>query len=473
MIMNMHENDALVLADEDDEEKDSSLDYWKVMIVDDEKEVHEVTQLALEGLVFQEKTIAFLSAYSAEEAKSLLKAHSDVALIFLDVVMEENDSGLKLVKYIRESLQNRFVRIILRTGQPGEAPEGSVIINYDINDYKLKLELTQNKLFAATISGLRCYRDLIILESNKVALKKMNEQLQHEIAERKKKEKELIAFNEASERFVPRQFLSMLGKQSVIEIQLGDQVEKEMSVLFSDIREFTFLSEEMTPQDNFNFINGYLSRMVPIIDKHQGVIDKYIGDAIMALFPNNADTAVQAALAMIKTLDEYNCSRGRPGRPVIKIGIGINTGKLMLGMVGGQNRMAGTVIADAVNLASRVENMTKMYDAALLISENTYSRLKEPSRYVIRPIGKIKVKGKLKAVMIYEICDSDPPNIIDLKKKTLAFLQDGLIHYSSKEFSLAKQCFKQMLKVYADDKVAQFYLKCCEQGKVDVLEFSI
>jgi CheY-like chemotaxis protein len=144
---------------------------WKVMIVDDEQEIHDVTQLALMDFTFHGKPLTFISAHSGEEAKSLLKAHPDTALVFLDVVMEENDSGLQVAKYIRETLQNALIRIILRTGQPGEAPEKDVIVNYDINDYKLKVELTQRKLFVTVVAGLRGYYDLMTIEINKISLK--------------------------------------------------------------------------------------------------------------------------------------------------------------------------------------------------------------------------------------------------------------------------------------------------------------
>ena len=144
---------------------------WKVVIIDDDPEVHEVTQFALQDFTFCNKPLTFLSAYSGQEAQGLLENHPDAAVIFLDVVMEENNSGLKIVKYIRETLQNYLVRIILRTGQPGEAPEEKIIVDYDINDYKLKTDLTQRKLFVTMIAALRAYYDLITLEINKLALK--------------------------------------------------------------------------------------------------------------------------------------------------------------------------------------------------------------------------------------------------------------------------------------------------------------
>ncbi|MFN6465735.1 MAG: ATP-binding protein [Nostoc sp. DedVER02] len=143
---------------------------WKIMIVDDDAEVHQGTKLALRGFTFEGKPLTFLSAFSGTEAKKLIAIHPDTAFILLDVVMETNDAGLMVVKYIREELKNQIVRVILRTGQPGDAPEESVILNYDINDYKLKVELTRQKLITSAIAALRSYRDLITIEKQTAQL---------------------------------------------------------------------------------------------------------------------------------------------------------------------------------------------------------------------------------------------------------------------------------------------------------------
>jgi len=237
-----------------------------------------------------------------------------------------------------------------------------------------------------------------------------------DITERKKAETERIRFtdqlfqiNKAYERFLPSQFLQLLEKSSILDVQLGDRVQLEMSVLFSDIRDFTTISEKMTPEENFQFINAYLSRMESAIIENNGFIDKYIGDAIMALFSGNPDNAVNASIVMLHQLQIYNQERVNSGEAPIKIGIGINTGNLMLGTVGGQNRMDTTVISDAVNLASRVEGLTKTYGVALLITQQTFNKLANPSNYAIRMIAKISVKGKVNLSTIYEIFDADIP----------------------------------------------------------------
>ena len=175
------DDDFLVFEEEeiDDVTENTALEKaWKIIIVDDEPTVHQVTKLALKNLVFENKPLTFISGFSTQEAKELMTAHSDAALILLDVVMDVNDAGLQVVEYIREELQNKRVRIILRTGQPGEAPEESVIINYDINDYKLKVELTRQKLLTTTIAALRSYRDFTIIEEQSIKLTQTLETLQ-------------------------------------------------------------------------------------------------------------------------------------------------------------------------------------------------------------------------------------------------------------------------------------------------------
>jgi response regulator RpfG family c-di-GMP phosphodiesterase len=146
---------------------------WKVLIVDDEPEIHAVTKLALGDFVFQEKDLEFISAFDGEEAKRMFREHDDIAVVLLDVVMETDDAGLQVAEYIRNEMHNHFTRIILRTGQPGQAPEREVIINYDINDYKSKTELTAQKLFTVVISALRSYRDIIVIEENRQGLEKI------------------------------------------------------------------------------------------------------------------------------------------------------------------------------------------------------------------------------------------------------------------------------------------------------------
>ena len=209
-------------------------------------------------------------------------------------------------------------------------------------------------------------------------------------------------------------------------------------------------------------IADILGKMEPIIGKHSGFIDKYIGDAIMALFPTNADDAIQGAIAMLKTLNNYNLERKSNGYKKIKIGIGLNTGKLMLGTVGGKNRMDSTVISDAVNLASRVEGLTQRYDAPLLITMQTYEKLKKPNKYKIRLIDAIKVKGKSEDVTVYEVFDNDSSENQKLKIKSQSKFKQGFMSFQLQKFKDAKLFFENVLKINPNDKAAQIYLKRCQ-----------
>lgn len=143
---------------------------WKVLVVDDDPEIHSVTSLVLDSITYNDRGVELISAYSAEEATAVMRGRQDIAVALLDVVMETEDAGLRLTRIIREELGNTQVRIILRTGQPGQAPERDVIVNYDINDYKAKTELTAQKLFTATIAALRAYEDIVTIERSKRGL---------------------------------------------------------------------------------------------------------------------------------------------------------------------------------------------------------------------------------------------------------------------------------------------------------------
>ena len=270
--------------------------------------------------------------------------------------------------------------------------------------------------------------------------------------------------NEAYSRFVPNQFLEFLGKENFVDIQLGDQVQKEMTVMFSDIRGFTELSEDMTPKENFDFINHYLGYMEPIIRKNNGFIDKFIGDSIMALFHEKVDYAIDAAIEMRHSLNLFNLELIEQGKPTIDSGIGIHTGNLMLGVVGGEGRMDGTVISDAVNLASRLEGLTKIYRTSIIISEDTLIKLEDPAKYNFRFLDIARVKGKKEAVYVFEIFDGEPEEVKSLKIETKSLFGTGIDHYKNKRFEEALNVFSEIVKINQRDSVAAFYVNRCKNN---------
>ncbi len=442
------DDDEVIFADEDPElllaSTDSTSareeDNWKILLVDDEAEIHQVTKLALQDFVFDGRALTFLSAYSAAEASALVREHADIALILLDVVMETDNAGLDVVKFIRDVLKNHSVRIILRTGQPGQVPEDVVIVNYDINDYKTKTELTTQKLFTATVTALRAFRALVAIEASKQELEK-------------------IAI--ASARFVPREFLKFLQKESIVDAFLGDSVQADMTIMFADIRSFTSMSETLSLKENFDFINAYFSRVGPVIRQHRGFVDKYIGDAVMALFPQAAADAVRAAIAMQHQITLWNEERQQKSEAPVSVGIGLHTGSLMLGTVGEMERMESTVISDAVNLASRLEGIAKLFGAGIVISEQTLNQLDDRQKYQNRFLGRVKVKGKQTPVAVFDVYEGDPPSLRELKTKTLADFEQGVALYCQEQFAEALARFEQVLQVNEQDAAACFYRERC------------
>lgn len=264
-------------------------------------------------------------------------------------------------------------------------------------------------------------------------------------------------------RFIPREFLDELEKAGVVDLKLGDHVRREMTIFFSDIRSFTSLSERLTPEENFRFVNSYLARMVPVIKERGGFVDKYIGDAIMALFPgpSAADDAVAAAVEMQRRVIEYNRHRANSGYAPIAMGVGIHTGDLMLGVVGVDERMENTVVSDSVNLASRLQAIAKAFNLGIVISEQCFKTLSDPGSYHYRFFGKVRVMGKAAPVSIFEILDGLDPALFDRKMRANTFFEQGMLSYYGKDFVDAMFHFRKALELVPEDGAVRFYLETC------------
>jgi len=230
-------------------------------------------------------------------------------------------------------------------------------------------------------------------------------------------------------------------------------------VLFADMRSFTALSENMTPPENFAFINTYLGKVSPAIRRNNGFIDKYIGDAVMALFPRSSSDGVRAAIDMQKEVNIYNQQRQKNGLFPIAIGIGLHAGNLMLGTIGERERMESTVIADAVNLASRLEGLTKVYGAGIIVSGAIIERLDDPKKYNYRFVDRVTVKGKRNAVSVFEVYDTETEQSIVLKQQTAEVFQEALNFYYQQKFVVAQKVFQNILQINPDDRVAMLYFK--------------
>jgi class 3 adenylate cyclase len=204
-------------------------------------------------------------------------------------------------------------------------------------------------------------------------------------------------------RFVPVEFLESLGKKSILDVEVGDAVRRSTSILFADIRGFTTLSEQMDADRTFDFLNAYLERVVPIITRHNGFVDKYIGDAVMALFPYSGSDAIIAAVEIQRAVDDLNRMAHTQGWPSFQVGIGLHTGEVMLGTLGSDQRMDTTVIGDAVNVASRLESLTKVRGLRIVASEDLCTAAGEIRGVTYRKIGIEEIRGRRDPVTVFEV----------------------------------------------------------------------
>ncbi len=241
------------------------------------------------------------------------------------------------------------------------------------------------------------------------------------------------------------------------------------TVLFSDVRNFTAITEELGAQSTVALLNEYFTLMVECIQKHGGMLDKFIGDAIMAVFGlplphgDDEDRGLRASIGMIEELGRWNAGRVAAGKKPIEIGIGLNTGSIVSGNIGSPKRMDYTVIGDDVNLASRLEGACKQYGAAILISENTYRKLK--GTYRVREVDRVVVKGKTEPVAVFEVLDyyteESFPNVADF----LGHYRNGIACYRKQQWDKAIAAFQQSLKLRENDKLSQIYVERSQQMK--------
>lgn len=270
---------------------------------------------------------------------------------------------------------------------------------------------------------------------------------------------ELRRTNSSLERFVPREFLRYLNKSSLDEIDLGDHSAQRMTVLFSDIRSFSRLSEKLPPEETFRFINSYLERVVPSIRGHGGFVDKYLGDGVMALFPEDADAAVRCAVDMQRRISAFNQEQAGKWLEPVSAGVGIHSGLLMLGTIGEQERMDGTVISDAVNLASRLEGLTKEYEIGIAVSERIMDGLSDPSAWRSRYLGRIGVKGKREHVSVFEIYDGDPEDLILRKDSIRTAFEAAIAAFYRQDFQTAMEGFRSVLEILPRDEPSHHYIR--------------
>ncbi len=293
------------------------------------------------------------------------------------------------------------------------------------------------------------------------------------IREAKESEETMRRIYEVTGKFVPYEFIKSLGHNVITDVKLGNQVEKIVTVLFSDIRGYTTLSEKMSPEENFKFVCAFNARMGPAIRKHNGFINQYLGDAIMAIFPNNASDALYAAIEMQKEVEELNLERSANGQAAIRIGVGMHTGPLIMGITGDSDRLDATTISDTVNIASRLENLTNHYKASIILSDACVQQMMEKVNFNLRYLGMVQLKGKQQSLHIHECFSGNSGEEIIRKQKTLPTFNEGIKQYLNSSFENAIKAFQSIAVVHPEDQTAAFFLatakKYLQKGNTESL----
>ena len=269
--------------------------------------------------------------------------------------------------------------------------------------------------------------------------------------------------NRAVERFVPYAFLDLLHKASIKDVQRGDHAGQDMGILFCDLRGFTTLVEGLSPEAAFEFINRYLRVMEPAIHEHAGFINQYLGDCIMALFPGEVDAAFAGALRMLDALRAWNVERLARGEAEVLVGVGLSAGPLMLGTIGGMDRLDNGVIGDAVNRAARLEGLTKRYGTVMIADEHVVGRLKRPEAVALRALDRVVLKGRSEPVRLYEVLGALPPATVALRLRGGAAFARGVEAWERGRFDAAKAAFTEVLSLDPSDGPAMRLLRQCAE----------
>lgn len=362
----------------------------RILLVDDDPNNIRL----LEGLLEPEGYIT-LTAFSGLEALATAKASSP-DIILLDVMMP-GMNGFEVCKQMREDPMLQTVPIIFLTALDDDRSRMKALelMGDDFLTKPIKTQLLLTKI--ASLLRLQQMR---------------KQQVQQQVKERVRNQLSAAwdinqALSEKLRLFVPDQYLRRIAPEGVESIQLGNAKEEEISILFADIRGFTSISEFQSASETLNWLNALFSQMNACIMAHHGFIDKYLGDAVMAVFDragHHAQDALTAAVIMQQSLEEFNCDRQQYNlSQPIKIGIGIHSGKAVIGALGADSRLDSTVIGDVVNTAARLEKLTKSYDCGIIASETVISKLDLPEVFHLRLLDRVIPRGKQQAQDIYEV----------------------------------------------------------------------
>ncbi len=387
-----------------------------VLLVDDEPINLHVLSSHLTGNNYE-----ISMATNGAEALEAISSGKKYDLVLLDIMMPKV-SGYEVCRKIREQYLQSELPVIMVTAK-NQVKNLVESLNIGANDYLVK-PFSRDEFLARVKTQLN-----------------------------------LLHLNKATSRFVPNDFLKSLGRENITEVKLGDQVQRDVTIFFSDIRGYTQIAESMEPDENFRFVSSLNRRLGPIISQNGGFINQYLGDGIMAIFSEQSHQALQSAVSIQQRILEYNQSRRAKNRKPIHMGIGMHTGPLIMGIIGDSKRMDAATIADSVNTASRIENLNKFYGTNILLSGDAVGHLGDrKSDFHLRHLGKVLLKGKKVPVGIYECFDGDLESAKALKLDTLHDFETALALYFSKSFAEASSILEEILHKNPKDATTRLFL---------------
>ncbi len=413
-----------------------------------------------------------ISMVTLKEARHLIKSNSGVVVLWddqnqkLQVVASSGD-----IFFYPETISTEFeqLREIILSGRSEIISDVPMLIQAGIVLPEVKsiiysalkvqhrvmgaIILATNEFIQYTASDLKLLTTLALQSSSAIESALLYEK---NISEAKEREDAMRRVYEITAKFVPYEFIGSLGHKYITDVKLGDQVERVVTVLFSDIRDFTTLSEQMTPEENFSFVCSFNERIGPIIRNHNGFINQYLGDAIMAIFPENASDALAAAVEMQFAVQEFNSERQLKNQPSIQIGVGMHTGPLIMGITGDKERMDATTISDTVNTASRIENVTKQFKAGIILSDATIKEIKNKENFLFRYLGPVQLKGKHAPIDIHECFSGNSEPELKKKLDTLSAFNEGVSLFLNKHYTEASNTFQKVLDAHPSDRTANF-----------------
>ena len=444
----------------------------RILLVDDDPS----NLFLLEELLLCEGYIPLLAASGIEALAIATESTPD--LILLDVMMPKMD-GFEVCRRLRENPLLQSIPVIFLTA-------------LDDDDSRMRgLEMMGDDYLTKPIN----IKILLTKIASILRLSKMrSQQVQIEINQQvKEQSRQQIAaawevndyISEKFRLFVPEQYLNRIAPRGVESIQLGNAHEEELTVLFCDIRGFTAIAESQAAMETFEWLNAFFTQMSQAITAHNGFVDKFLGDAILAVFDrvdHHAEDALKAAVTMLENLQEFNRDRQQYSlEQPVAVGIGVHTGIGLIGTVGSDLRMDSTVIGDVVNTAARLEELTKIYGCSILASNTTIahlitkeklaeieanSRSKLPGlssiTYPCRWVDQVTPRGKRLVIDLYEILGTPNHYLDQLKVQAQACYNLGINAWKNEDFVTALDCFQQVVKQNPADTIAQLYVDRCQ-----------